>query len=89
LGVTEDDFVAHDLVRLPVKRSDKRAEGFIRRYGTDCAEIDAIPPTELRRRVAVAIDSHIDVERWNRLLQVEAAERETLREFVEGLGTPA
>jgi hypothetical protein len=85
--VTKADFAAHDLVRLPVKQSDKRAAGFIRRYGTACAEIDAIPPTELRRRVTEAIDSHIDVERWNRLLQVEEAERDTLRQFVEGLET--
>jgi hypothetical protein len=85
LGVTEGDFAAHDLVRLPVKQADKRAAGFIRRYGTACAEIDAIPPTELRRRVTEAIDSHIDVERWNRLLTVEEAERDTLRQVVEGL----
>lgn len=86
LGVTEADFAAHDLVRLPVKKSDKRAAGFMRRYGTACAEIDAIPPTELRRRVTEAIESHIDIPRWNRLLQVEQAERDTLRQFVAGLG---
>lgn len=84
LGVSEADFAAHDLVRLPVKRSDKRAAGFIRRYGTACAEIDALPPKELRRRVAEAIDSHIDVDRWNRLLRVEEAERETLQMVLQG-----
>lgn len=36
-----------------------------------------------------AIDSHIDVERWNRLLQVEEAERDTVRQIVEGLETAA
>jgi hypothetical protein len=86
LGVTEADFEDHDLVRLPVKTADKRAAGFIRQYGTDCAEIDALPPSELRRRVADAIDSHIDVKRWNRLLEVEQAERETLEQFTAGLG---
>jgi hypothetical protein len=85
--VTEADFTDHALVRLPVKRSDKRAAGFVRRYGTACAEIDAIPPTELRRRVTTAIDAHIDVPRWNRLVQVEEAERGTLQRIVEGLET--
>ena len=33
-----------------------------------------------------AIDSHIDVKRWNRLLTVEAAEKETLGHFTAGLG---
>jgi hypothetical protein len=87
LGVTEKDFTTHDLVRLPVKQSDKRAAGFIREYGSDCAEIDAIPPSELRRRVGEAIDRHIDVERWNRLINVENLERETLQRVVEGLAT--
>jgi hypothetical protein len=87
LGVTETDFVDHDLVRLPVKHSDNRSKGFIERYGDSCAEIDALPPSELRRRVAEAIDSHIDVERWNRLLTVEEAERATLLRLVDGLRT--
>jgi hypothetical protein len=72
---------------LPVKQSDNRTAGFIREYGTDCAEIDAISPSELRRRVKEAIDRHIDAERWNRLIDVENLERETLKRFVDGLGT--
>jgi len=63
LGVTVEDFDEHDLIRLPVKTTDNRAAGFIKQYGTDCAEIDAIAPSELRRRVEEAIDSHIDVDR--------------------------
>ena len=39
LGVTEEDFDAHDLVRLPVKQSDNRAAGFIRQYGTSCMRL--------------------------------------------------
>lgn len=35
LGVTEDDFVEHDLIRLPVKQSDtlRRNDGLVRRRG--------------------------------------------------------
>jgi hypothetical protein len=88
LGVTAADFSAHDLVRLPVKLSDRRAAGFVREYGADCAEIDAIPPSELRRRVQEAIEGHIDAKRWNRLIDVENAERETLQRVVEGFASP-
>lgn len=85
LGVCWEDFDELDLVRLPVKNSDKRAKGFIEEWGEDCAEVDAIPPTELRRRLEEAILRHIDVDRWNRLLKVEAAEQETLDRFIEGM----
>ncbi len=86
LGVRQEDFDELDLIRLPVKKSDNRAKGFIATWGEDCAEIDAIPPSELRRRVKEAIEEHIDVDRWNRLITVEQAEQETLNRFVEGMG---
>jgi hypothetical protein len=86
LGVIASDFDEHDLIRLPVKTSDKRAAGFIRLHGTACAEIDAIAPTELRRRVEAAVNEHIDVDEWNRLLAVERAEQETLNRMVKRLG---
>lgn len=85
LGVTAGDFDGFNLVRLPVKHSDMRSKAFLRNHGEDCAEVDALPPSELRRRVEAAIDSHIDVERWNRLLKIEAMEQEQLNQLVEGL----
>src|SRR5262249_42927249 len=60
LGVVADDFGEFGLIELPVKRKDKRAAGFVRRHGERCAEIDALPPSELRRRVEAAIRGHID-----------------------------
>jgi hypothetical protein len=81
--VRQDDFAKHDLIELPVKKSDKRAAGFIRKHGKHCAEIDAIPPTVLRDRVRGAILSHIDTGAWERLRAVEAAEQETLAKVVK------
>ncbi len=84
LGVMKSDFTDHDLVRLPLKRnkagalSDMRAAGFIRQQGSDCAEIDAIPPTELRRRVEHAIMEHVPAVEWNKLRAIEQTEQESL-----------
>ena len=58
LAVEAEDFELHDLIRLPAK------------HGRDCAEGDAIAPTELRRRVQEAIEWHIDQERWEKLKRV-------------------
>lgn len=87
LGVLPEDFEVFDLVRLPIKTKDSRASGFIDRFGDAGAEIDAIPPTELRRRVEDAIDGHIDAERWNALVEVENAERATMQTVLSALGT--
>lgn len=89
LGVRPQDFDLLDLIRLPVKTTDNRAAKFVDLHGDDCAEIDAIPPTELRRRVREAIESHVDQESWERLRAVEEAEKETLERFVDQLGDAA
>jgi hypothetical protein len=84
LAVTAEDFEDFDLVRLPVKEKDRRCAAFVREHGRDCAEVDALPPSELRRRVQEAIEEHIDPDRWERLRQIEQLEQETLQQMVDG-----
>jgi hypothetical protein len=86
LAVVEQDFSEFKLIELPVKKSDKRAARFLDDYGSRCAEVDAIPPSELRRRVQEAIESHIHAERWSRLREVERLEQETLETIVQKWG---
>jgi hypothetical protein len=88
LAVNNPDFDEFDLVRLPVKQTDRRYGGFLARYGDAGAEVDALPPSELRRRVQEAIGSHIDLERWERLQRVEELERATMRETLVSLRVP-
>ena len=38
LAIVPEDFESFGLVKLPVKRSDSRAPGFVKAHGTDCAE---------------------------------------------------
>jgi hypothetical protein len=85
LGVRAEDFDELDLLPLDVKASDTRARSFRRSHGERCAEIDAIPPTELRARVRQAITQHIDQFRWARLKRVEQIEKETLTSIVSQL----
>ena len=87
LGVIDTDFNDHDLIRLPIKVKDVRAKGFREAHGDSGAEIDAIPPSELRRRVREAIEQHIESERWERLRHVEELERETMRQALSSLGS--
>ena len=99
------DFDDHNLIALPVKKGDNRAEAFLMEHGglsqaeaaaerrdrstpgpAICAEVDALPPIELRRRVQEAIESHIDQERWKRLQAVEEAEKQTLAKVMKRWG---
>jgi len=86
LGVRDEDFDEFDLIELPVKLKDKRAAGFLERHGERCAEIDALPPSELRDRVEAAIREHIDEERWSKLEETEALEKASVRSIIVDMG---
>lgn len=91
LGVNAEDFAEFHLLPLPIKRDahgkprDSRARKFIEQHGHDCAEVDALPPTELRRRIREAIEGHIPKAEWERLKTVEEAERESFTRFLAGV----
>ena len=57
---------------------------FVRQHGHECAEVDALPPTELRGRVWEGIEVHIDQPRWAALQQTERLEKETLASVAQG-----
>jgi hypothetical protein len=69
---------------LPIKHTDKRARAFILQRGEDCAEVDALPPSELRARVERVIETHIDKARWKQLQKIEQAEQKTIAAVVNG-----
>jgi hypothetical protein len=77
LAVNADDFDAFNLIPLKPKKSDKRYAAFVRAHGSQCAELDAIPATELRARVQGAIERHVPQDEWDRLQEVERLEKET------------
>ncbi len=78
LAIKPEDFAAFGLIKLPLKRSDSRHAGFRELHGDFAAEVDALPPNELRRRVREAIESHIEPSEWERLKRVEKLEKATV-----------
>jgi hypothetical protein len=82
LAIHAADIRKFKLPPLRVKESDSRAETFRREHGTQCVELDALPPAELRRRVREAIEGLLDPEAWNRALTVEKVERESIETIV-------
>lgn len=83
LGVGASDFDEFKLLPLAVKHTDRRARAFMAEHGGRCAEIDAIPPTELRRRVDKAIQTWIDNEKWDRLRMIEKLEKAAIEGYAD------
>jgi hypothetical protein len=78
LAVNPEHFAAFAIRPLAPKRTDKRTPKFVARWGEACAEVEAIPATDLRAMVRAAIVSHVPAAAWARLQEIERREREQL-----------
>jgi hypothetical protein len=85
LAIHGADIKKFNLPPLRVKITDPRAGAFIQQYGRQAVELDALPPTELRRRINRAIRSQVDMKLWQRALTIEQAQRETTERIAQML----
>lgn len=83
VAVNENQIELWGLPTRPTKKSDSRAKNF---HG-DSVEVDAISPDDLRAMAQTCITAHIDSAEWEQLQQTEAAEKETLKHFIEGFAS--
>lgn len=86
LAINAEDFERHKLVPLAPKKKDRRYQKFVDDHGYQCAEVDALDPNELRRRVRGAIEQWVPTERWESLQHVEELERETFNQVLAQIG---
>jgi len=82
LAIHAADIARFKLPPLRVKATDSRAADFLRRYSNRCVELDALPPSELRRRIKEAVTSMLDRALWDRAVMVEQVELESIQEVV-------
>lgn len=83
LAIHAADIAKFKLPPLRVKESDSRASSFLRRYSNKCVELDALPPTELRHRIELAVTKMLDLEIWTRAVEVEKAELASIQRIVK------
>ncbi len=81
LAVKPYQIEAWNLPSRPTKQTDTRAKNW---KGGNSVELDAIEPDILRAIVRTAIERHLPPREFERLKQIEAAERDTLLKFVSG-----
>jgi hypothetical protein len=81
-----DDLKVFDMVNVPTKKRDSRTKAYVAEFGDRAAELDALPPDELRRRIRSAIDEHIDMDAWDRHEDMEAADKESIDNFTRTIG---
>jgi hypothetical protein len=78
--------LSSDLEGLPsfdaeTKRGDPNYAWFVKRFGGRCWELDAMPPPLLRQRVRESILELLDDDAWDRALEIERVEIESMQRF--------
>jgi hypothetical protein len=86
LAIHKEDIKLFNLPPLKIKDSDSRAVKFRKTHGARCVELDALPPTELRRRIKEAVEGQLDWGLWQRALEIEEVELRSVTEFAERWG---
>jgi hypothetical protein len=85
IAILPEHIEEFSLPTRPTKQSDSRAQNW---RGSECVELDSMPPTELRRLVESAITSRIDSYEWEQLKNIEWEERATLSATIAGFTAP-
>jgi hypothetical protein len=70
------------------KKNDKRFDWFVRNFGRECWELDALDPNVLRDIVQAEIEAEIEPEAWARCVTVNEAEQESLKTVLEKWSAP-
>jgi len=74
-----------DLPSFPAsdKEEDTRYKWFVRNFGDQCWELDALDPNDLRTLIEEAIKGEIEPIAWERSVVIEKAQCESLRTVLD------
>jgi len=83
IGLTIEQIKQYDLPPNPTKLTDSRAKGYIAKFGQTCWEVDALEPQVLTDIVESNIESLINVDLYESVLQEESEERTEVEKIAE------
>lgn len=83
ISLLESDVFDGDLPHFEAvsKSGDTRFQWFIDNFGNKCWELDAMSPVTLRERVEDSILYKLDIEAWNRAIDIEQVQKASLQQF--------
>jgi len=84
IAVNVADVEEYDLPKIPLKAKDKRTKWYKKKFNVDYGvEIDALPPSTLRQKIATSIQEYIDTEKLNRKKREDKQIRELAIRILE------
>ena len=80
-GITLEQIAEHDLLMRPTKEAARNKAAFFAAFGAgaESCELDALAPADLKDLVDAAIESEVDMDKWNEAGEREMKEKAHLR----------
>lgn len=85
IALTMDQIRQYNPPPNPAKLSDSRCEGYIKEYGTESWELDALDPPVLAELIRSNVTPLIDQEKWEKEVEQEKKEKAALKWAAEEL----
>lgn len=67
--------------KAETKTGDSRYQWFIKNFGHNCWELDAMSPVTLRECVESSILCKLDLDAWHRAIDIEEVEKASMKQF--------
>jgi hypothetical protein len=70
----------------PTKMSDSRASDYVKQFGMECWEMDALDPRYIQNLIRENVDRIRDPDLWDEELRREVDDKRMLEEMIDGIG---
>lgn len=85
VALTMEQVQELELPPNPAKTTDSRSKKYIEEHGHDSWELEALPHDVLAELLTAAIEKHMNMEQYERVLEREEEQRNQLREIIDNL----
>lgn len=87
LALNYDQVLDYNPPPNPAKLSDSRANKYVALYGAESWELDALEPQVLDALISDAIESFLDMDQYDLMIEEEERGRESIREAAQAILT--
>jgi hypothetical protein len=86
VALTIDQVQQYSLLTSPVKIADKRSAGYIKQYGDNIWELDALEPSVIKGLIKDNVSPLINQGKWKKAIKRQEGDRAYLRNLVVNYG---
>ena len=86
IALTISQVQSYNLPPNPTKITDSRAADYIKKFGHECWEVDALPPNVLSRLIRDELKQVVDMKMMKKIVAKEEEDKTALKEAVQELG---